>query len=119
MQSHICSSSTELWCVIKEGFKPYDPDNLSRREVVDQLNATTLHMIHLAITPKDQAHIRTCKTAKEARDKINALFVGNTSIQDSKFDDFSTADGFVMNEGESIEDMYRRLTALVVQMRDL
>ena len=29
------------------------------------------------------------------------------------------ADNFVMNEGESPEEMYRRLIALVVQMQDL
>lgn len=60
MQSHVRSSSTELWRIIKEGFKPHDPENLARREVVDdQLNTTALHMIRLAVTPKDRAHIRT------------------------------------------------------------
>jgi cyanophycinase-like exopeptidase len=29
------------------------------------------------------------------------------------------ADGFVMSEGESAEDMYRRLTALAVQLGEL
>jgi hypothetical protein len=67
MQSHVRSSSTELWRIIKEGFKPHDPNNLSRRDVVDdQLNATALHMIHMAVSPKDRTHIRTLKTAKEA-----------------------------------------------------
>ena len=121
MQSHVRSSSTELWRIIKEGFKPYNPSNLTRREVVDdQLNATALHMIHLAVSPKDRAHIRTLKTAKEAWDRLDELFLGNESIQSSKFDEVNTmADGFVMNEGESAEDMYRRLTALAVQLRDL
>jgi hypothetical protein len=88
--------------------------------VDDQLNATTLHMIHLAVSPKDRAHIRTLKTSKEAWDRLDELFLGNARIQSSKFDEFNTTvDGFVMNEGESIEDMYRRLTALAVQLRDL
>jgi hypothetical protein len=44
----------------------------------------------------------------------------NASIHDLKFDEVNTiADGFVMHEGESVEDMYRRLTALAVEMRDL
>ena len=86
----------------------------------DQLNATALHMIHLAVSPKDRAHIRTLKTAMEAWDRLDELFLGNESIQSSKFDEVNTmADGFVMNEGESTEDMYRRLTALAVQLRDL
>ncbi|KAK1607073.1 hypothetical protein QYE76_030746 [Lolium multiflorum] len=32
-------------------------------------------MIHLAITPKDRAHIRSLKTAKEAWDKLDMLFL--------------------------------------------
>jgi hypothetical protein len=40
---------------------------LTRRDVVDdQLNATAIHMIHMSVTPKDRAHIRTLKTTKEA-----------------------------------------------------
>jgi hypothetical protein len=46
MISHMCSSCIELWRIVEEGFKPVDPNNLIRREVVDsQLNATALHMI--------------------------------------------------------------------------
>ncbi|KAK1670530.1 hypothetical protein QYE76_058689 [Lolium multiflorum] len=114
-------SSTELWRVIKEGFTPRDPSNLTRRDVVDdQLNATALHMIHMAVTPKDRAHIRTLKTAKEAWDKLDKLFLGNESIQSSRFDEVNTmANGFIMGEGESAEDMYRRLIALAVQLGDL
>ena len=54
MRSHVSRSSTELWRIIEDGFKPQDPKNLTRREVVDmQLNATALHMIQRALTPKD------------------------------------------------------------------
>ena len=46
MKSHVCSSSIELWKIIENGLHVGDPNNLTRREVVDsQLNATTLHMI--------------------------------------------------------------------------
>jgi hypothetical protein len=77
-------------------------------------------MIHLAVYPKDRAHIHTLNIAKEAWDSLDELFLGNESIQRSKFDEVNTmADGFVMNEGESAEDMYRRLTKLVMQLRDL
>ena len=70
-------------------------------------------MIHLAVTPKDRAHIHSCKTAKETWDQLENLFLGNESIQSSKFDEVNTAaDGFVMIEGETAEDMYWRLTAL-------
>ncbi|KAK1603105.1 hypothetical protein QYE76_037235 [Lolium multiflorum] len=77
-------------------------------------------MIHMAVTPKDRAHIRSLKTAKEAWNKLDKLFLGNESIQSSRFDEVNNmADNFVMNEGESPEEMYRRLIALAVQMQDL
>ncbi|KAK1669936.1 hypothetical protein QYE76_058095 [Lolium multiflorum] len=121
MKSHVRSASTELWRIIEEGYSPRDPKNLTRREVVDdQLNATAINMIHMAITPKDRAHIRSLKTAKEAWNKLDKLFLGNESIQSSRFDEVNNmADNFVMNEGESPEEMYRRLIALAVQMQDL
>ncbi|KAK1664063.1 hypothetical protein QYE76_052222 [Lolium multiflorum] len=95
--------------------------NLTRREVVDdQLNVTAINMIHLAVTQKDRSHIRSLKTAKEAWDKLDKLFLRNESIQSSHFDEVKNmADNFVMIEGESPEEMYRRLIALAVQMQDL
>ncbi|KAK1665502.1 hypothetical protein QYE76_053661 [Lolium multiflorum] len=115
------AASTELWRIIEEGYSPRDPKNLTRREVVDdQLNATAINMIHMAVTPKDRAHIRSLKTAKEAWNKLDKLFLANESIQSSRFDEVNNmADNFVMNEGESPEEMYRRLIALAVQMQDL
>ncbi|KAK1667730.1 hypothetical protein QYE76_055889 [Lolium multiflorum] len=77
-------------------------------------------MIHMAVTPKDRAHIRSLKTAKEAWDKLDKLFLGNESIQSSRFDEVNNmAYKFVMIEGESPEEMYRHLIALAVQMQDL
>ncbi|KAK1694357.1 hypothetical protein QYE76_011054 [Lolium multiflorum] len=68
----------------------------------------------------DRTHIRSLKTAKEAWDKLDKLFLGNESIQSSHFDEVNNmADKFVMIEGESPEEMYRRLIALAVQMQDL
>ncbi|KAK1664531.1 hypothetical protein QYE76_052690 [Lolium multiflorum] len=121
MKSHVRSASTELWRIIEEGYSPRDPKHLTRREVVDdQLNATAINMIHMVVTPKDRAHIRSLKTAKEAWDKLDKLFLGNESIQSSRFDEVNNmADNFVMVEGESPEEMYRRLIALAVQMQDL
>ncbi|KAK1628714.1 hypothetical protein QYE76_003029 [Lolium multiflorum] len=93
--------------------------NLTRREVVDhQLNAIAIDMIHLAITPKDRAHIHSLKTAKEAWEELEKLFLGNGSIQYSHFSEVMAND-FAMIEGESPEEMYRRLIALAIQMQDL
>ena len=58
MKSHVSSSSVQLWRIIKNGFKPVDPDNLSPREVVDkQLNATAKHMLDKAMTKENNDYI--------------------------------------------------------------
>ena len=121
MHTHINSSSTELWRVIEEGFICLNPKNPTRREVVDkQLNATALHMIHMAVSAKDKAHISHFSSAKEVWDHLTHLFIGCESIQSSKFDEVNTeAKGFAMLEEENAEDLYCRLTALGVLMRDL
>jgi hypothetical protein len=54
-------------------------------------------MFLLAVTSKDHAHIRSCRTTKEVWDHLEDPFRGNESIQSSKFDEVNTAaDGFVM-----------------------
>src|SRR3954469_1886699 len=53
MKSHVCISSIELWKIIDNGLHVGDPHNLTRREVIDsQLNATSLHTIHLGVRDK-------------------------------------------------------------------
>jgi hypothetical protein len=48
------------------------------------------------------------------------LFIGNESIQESKFDEASNeADNFAMLDGESPEELHRRLSALQVKLIDL
>jgi hypothetical protein len=74
----------------------------------------------MAVTPKDRSHIRTLKTAKEPWDRLEKLFLGNEGIQSSRFDEVNNAaDNFVMLEGETAEEVHRRLTALALQLNDL
>jgi hypothetical protein len=88
--------------------------------VGDQLNTIALHMIYLVVILKDRSHNRSCKTTKEAWDQLENLFLGNESIQSSKFDEVNiNADVFVVIEGDTFEDLYRSITTLVVTMRDL
>ena len=63
--------------------------------------------------------MRTLNTAKEAWDHLTSLFIGNESIQESKFEEIhNEADNFCMYDSETPEDMYRRLKALSVAMYD-
>jgi hypothetical protein len=48
------------------------------------------------------------------------LFIGNESIQESKFDEaHNEADNFAMLDGESPKELHRRLSALQVKLIDL
>ena len=67
MESHLKSCSMEVWNIIERGFAPTYANDLTRREEVDcQFNATALNIIQNALSQKELAHIRSCKTAKGA-----------------------------------------------------
>jgi len=90
-----------------------------RRPVDEQLNVSALYLIQKELKSEDLAHIRNFKTAKGAWDHLAKLYVGNASIQNSKYESLKCVyDAFAMEEDDSIEELYRRLTALGVAMRD-
>jgi hypothetical protein len=98
-----------------------DPNNLTRREVVDsQLNATALHMIQIAVGSKDLPHIQHFSTAKEAWQGLSDVFVGNESMKRTRYVAFSNqAEGFFMMDGEDHQEMYRRLKAIATTFKNL
>jgi hypothetical protein len=119
MISHMRSSCIELWRIVEEGFKAVDPNNLTRREVVDsQLNATALHMIQIAVGSKDLPHIQHFSTAKEAWQGLSDVFVGNESMKKIRYVAFSNqAEGFFMMDGEDHQEMYRNSRPLLPPLR--
>jgi hypothetical protein len=122
MRSHINFVSIELWRIIEQEFNPTfkDLNNLLPWETIDkQLNASALHLIHMSLSEKDKAFVRSISSAKEAWDVLTNLFIGNESIQESKFDEASNeADNFAMLDGETPEELHRRLSALQVKLTD-
>jgi hypothetical protein len=123
MRSHINFVSIELWRIIEQGFHPTSKDlnNLLSWEQIDkQLNASALHLIHMAITEKDKVFVRNITSAKEVWDTLMNLFIGNESIQESKYDKaHNNADNFAVLDGESPEELHGRLSALQVKLVDL
>ena len=115
------SSCIELWNIIEQGLYIGDPNNLTRREVVNsQLNATALHMIQQGLGTKDYPHIEHFSIAKEAWDALTVLFVGNESMRRNQYDALSNeAKGFYMMVGENHEDMYRRLKTTTTAFRNV
>jgi hypothetical protein len=90
-------------------------------ELIDkQLNASTLHLIHMSLSEKDNAFVQSIFSAKEAWDALTNLFIRNESIQESKFEEaHNEADNFAMLDGETPEELHRRLSALQVKLIDL
>jgi hypothetical protein len=123
MRSHINFVSIEIWRIIEHGSNPTSKDlnNLLPWEHIDkQLNASALHLIHMSLFDKDKAFVRSITSAKEAWDALTDLFIGNASIQESKFDKaHNEADNFAMLDGEDPQELHRRLLALQVKLIDL
>jgi hypothetical protein len=123
MRSHINFVSIELWIIVEQGFNPTSKDlnNLLPWEHVDkQLNASALYLIHMSLSKKDKTFVRSISSAKEAWDALMDLFIGNASIQESKFDEaHNEADNFSMMDGEDPQELHRHLSALQVKLIDL
>jgi hypothetical protein len=84
MCSHINFVSIELWRIIEQGFNPTSKDlnNLLPWEIVDkQINASALHLIHMSLSEKDKALVRTITSSKETWDALTDMFIGNESIK--------------------------------------
>ncbi|KAK1628842.1 hypothetical protein QYE76_003157 [Lolium multiflorum] len=110
-RSHVCSASNELWRIILEGFKPYNPDKLTRREAVDsQLNNTALHMIQTSVGTQELPRVRNYTTAKEAWDGLAASCIGSESTRRNKYNALrNQAEGFMRLPDEDHQVMYGRL----------
>ena len=100
MQTYLRSSCNELWRIVQKGYKHFNPDNLTRREVVDaQLDSTALLILQQAVSPKELPHIQKFDTAKETWDALETRFLGNDSMKRNRYDELSNeAEGFYMND---------------------
>ena len=121
MKSYVCSSSMQIWRIIERGYYPKDINNLTSSEIIDeQLNAHAMHMLEKAMVNEGVEHIRSLPNAKEGWDYLLAMYDGNVSMQRSKKTLLQRqVDHFIMKDGEVPEDVYRRLKALVVDMKDV
>ncbi|KAK1696934.1 hypothetical protein QYE76_013631 [Lolium multiflorum] len=118
-QTRLYSASNELWRIILEGFKPYNPDKLTRREAVDsQLNNTALHMIQTSVGTKELHLVRNYTTAKEAWDGLSASCIGSESTRRNKYNALKNkAEGFLRLPDEDHELMYGRLLTVADAFR--
>jgi hypothetical protein len=67
MRSHINFVSIKFWRIIEQGFNPTSKDlnNLLPWKLIDkQLNASALHLIHMSLSEKDKAFVRSISSAK-------------------------------------------------------
>jgi hypothetical protein len=74
----------------------------------------------MSLSKKDKAFVRSITSTKEAWDALTELFIGNTRIQESKFDEANNeAYNFDMHDGEDPQELHRRLSALQVKLTNL
>jgi hypothetical protein len=81
MRSHINFVSIEIWRIIEQGFHPSSKDlnNLQPWELIDkQINTSALHLIHMSLSEKDKAFVRSITSTCDA---LTNLFIRNKSIQ--------------------------------------
>ncbi|KAK1697702.1 hypothetical protein QYE76_014399 [Lolium multiflorum] len=115
----LANASNELWRIILEGFKPYNPDKLTRREAVDsQLNNTALHMIQTSVGTQELPRVRNYTTAKEAWDGLAASCIGSESTRRNKYNALrNQAEGFMRLPDEDHQVMYSRLLIVADSFR--
>src|SRR3954471_15349232 len=120
MESHVRSASTQVWWVILRGHHPEDPSSLSPREEVDeQLNDIACHMLRRAVPEDYQDSIALLKTAKEIWDTLCEIFEGDISVQRSRLAILKTeVNMFVRKDGESADQVFRRLKSIVLDLRN-
>ena len=93
--------------------------NLTPREAVDdQLNATAHNILHIAVTDDYSDSISLLKTAKEIRDCLEEALEGDEAIRSSRLALLKQeVNLFVRNDGETADEVYRRLKSLVLNLR--
>jgi hypothetical protein len=114
MKSYLCCSSIELWTILEEVYMANNPEDLTRRKVVDfQLNATPLYMLRQAVGEGDRPYIENDTTAKAAWNTLMKVFLGNSSMRRNKYEQvINKAERFLMEEGEDHQDMYHRVSRI-------
>ncbi|KAK1686253.1 hypothetical protein QYE76_047101 [Lolium multiflorum] len=107
-------ASNELPRIIEEGYKPYNPNKLNRREEVDnKLNSIALNMIQTDVGTRDLAYVRNFTTAKEAWEGLSIIFMGSESMKRNKYIALrNQAEGFMRLPDEDHHEMYRRLITI-------
>ena len=121
MKSYVCSSSMEVWRIIDKGYYPKDEKNLSSSDLIDQqLDANAQHMLERAMVNEGVEHIRSLPNAKAAWDHLLDMYDGNVAIKRAKRITIKRhVDNFILKDGESPEDVHRRLKVLMVDMKDV
>ncbi|KAI5014829.1 hypothetical protein ZWY2020_056219 [Hordeum vulgare] len=120
IKSHLNHISTNLWRIIEQGYYPHDPSNLTPREEADnQYNHSALFILQSVVPPEDLPHLCPITLAKDCWEHIMVFYKGSSSIQRSNYEMvLDKADEFVMKEDEDPRDLYRRVTAIAVALKD-
>ncbi|XP_049372830.1 uncharacterized protein LOC125837800 [Solanum verrucosum] len=128
MMDHLIGKNPNLWSVVLDGptipMKKGDdgvtmvPKERKEWDVVDKLaiqnNAKSKKILICGIGPDEYNRISSCEDAKSIWKTLQTAHEGTTQVKKSKIDNLNRQyELFRMMEGEKIQDMHTRFTAII------
>ena len=84
------------------------------------MNALAIKLLHCGLGPNEHNRIMGCKTAKQIWDLLEVTHEGTSEVKRSKIDLLmSKYERFVMEPGESIQEMFTRFTNITNELVSL
>ncbi|XP_070028917.1 uncharacterized protein [Nicotiana sylvestris] len=133
MKDHIIGEDYELWDIVTDG--PL-ATTMKNKEGVDmpktrvdcttedlkkwEKNAKAKKWLVCGLGPDEYSRIQSCTTAKEIWDTLQVAHEGTPQVKRSRGTLlYSQYENFTMKEGETIQEMYTRFTALTNELKSI
>jgi hypothetical protein len=133
MRIFIDSMDFDLWSIVEEGYKlptiindegetKVKPRSTWTREEKQRytLNSKAMNALYCALGPEEYNRISILKTAKEIWETLEITYEGNNQVKDSKISTLvHKYEMFKMKQGETIIQMFTRLTDIINALSSL
>ncbi|MQL71974.1 hypothetical protein Taro_004297 [Colocasia esculenta] len=116
MEVFLKGQSYDLWSVVEKGdhkvtLDEGKPDYSEQGKEKLSLKARARNILYCAISRKEFNHVSSCNSTKEIQDKLLLTYEDTDKVKETKFDILiAKYEKFKMISGESISEMYGRLT---------
>ncbi|XP_015060475.1 uncharacterized protein LOC107006436 [Solanum pennellii] len=136
MHDYLMAEDSELWDIVLDG--PFVPmmdekdgektitvpkprqkyDEADRKKIEKGFKAKTL--LVCGIGPDEYNRVSACESAKEIWDCLKTAHEGTEQVKESKIDMLTSQyENFKMKEGETIHDMFTKLSSITNELRSL